>query len=139
MSVDKKSNAQQIKELYKEVLADNAEHSRMELFAYASQKSAGRYTDGMLTGALRTLVTDTDDYICVRRGCYKKKSGEERAKEPNSLVESYIDIFQEALRKSKNITSDPFQVLRMSQGDLKKLGEIENCIKFISETIEKIR
>ena len=49
------------------------------------------------------------------------------------------DIFQEALRKSKNITSDPFQVLRMSQDDLKKLGEIENCIKFISETIEKIR
>lgn len=139
MSVDKKSNAQQIKELYKEVLADNAEHSRMELFAYASQKSAGRYTDGMLTGALRTLVTDTDDYICVRRGCYKKKSSEERTKEPNSLVEAYIDIFQEALRKSKNITSDPFQVLRMSQDDLKKLVEIENCFKFISETIEKIR
>ena len=43
------------------------------------------------------------------------------------------------IRKSKNITSDPFQVLRMSQDDLKKLGEIENCIKFISETIEKIR
>ena len=75
-------------------------------------------------------------YIKIKN---KKKSGEERANEPNSLVESYIDIFQEALRKSKNITSDPFQVLRMSQDDLKKLGEIENCIKFISETIEKIR
>lgn len=137
--MDKKSNAQQIKELYKEVLADNEEHSRMELFAYANQKSTVRYTDGMLTGALRTLVTDTDDYICVRRGCYKKKSIEERAQEPNSLLGAYIDIFQEALRKSKNITADPFQILKMSQEDREKLGEIERCIKLISEMIEKIR
>lgn len=137
--MDKKSNAEQIRALYKEVLADNAEHSRIELFAYASQKSGGRYTDGMLTGALRTLVTDADDYICVRRGCYKKKSKEERGKEPNSLVDAYVDIFQDTLKKSKSVTSDPLQVLRMGSNDLKKLSEIEKCIQLISETIEKIR
>lgn len=137
--MDKMSNAQQIKELYKEVLADTEEHSRIELFAYANQKSGGRYTDGMLTGALRTLVTDTADYICVRRGWYKKKSSEDRAQEPNSLIEAYIDIFQETLRKSNNITSDPFQVLRMKRDDLNKLEEIEKCMKYISDTIDKIR
>ena len=79
--MDRLSNAQQIKELYKELLADSQEHTRIELFAYAQQKSGGRFTDGMLTGALRTLVTDTNDYICVRRGCYKKKSTEENSKQ----------------------------------------------------------
>lgn len=54
----------------------------------------------MLTGILRTLITDTNDYICVRRGCYKKKNKEEQAQENNSLVEAYLDIFKEALRKS---------------------------------------
>ena len=72
------SNAQQIKVFYKEVLEDQREHSRIELFNYARRRSNNLYTDGMLTGALRTLVTDTGDYICVRRGWYKKKSREER-------------------------------------------------------------
>lgn len=133
------SNAQQIKVFYKEVLEDHREHSRIELFDYAKRKSNNLYTDGMLTGALRTLVTDTDDYICVRRGWYKKKNREERIKEPNSLVKAYVEIFQDTLRKSKNITSDPFRVLKMPQEDVKKLECIEKCIAMISDTLEKIR
>ena len=35
--MDRLSNAQQIKELYKELLADSQEHTRIELFAYAQQ------------------------------------------------------------------------------------------------------
>ena len=145
------SNAQQIKVFYKEVLEDQREHSRIELFNYAKRKSNNLYTDGMLTGALRTLVTDTDDYICVRRGWYKKKNREEKIQEPNSLVQAYVEIFQDTIRKSKNITSDPFRVLKMPQEDVKKLEEmlqvisrelmerIEKCIAMISDTLEKIR
>ncbi|WP_274420885.1 hypothetical protein [Blautia sp. XA-2221] len=133
------SNAQQIKVFYKEVLEDQREHSRIELFNYARRRSNNLYTDGMLTGALRTLVTDTGDYICVRRGWYKKKSREERIQEPNSLVQAYVEIFQDTLRKSKNITSDPFRVLKMPQEDVKKLERIEKCITMISDTLEKIR
>lgn len=133
------SNAQQIKVFYKEVLEDQRAHSRIELFDYAKRKSNNLYTDGMLTGALRTLVTDTDDYICVRRGWYKKKNREERIQEPNSLVQAYMEIFQDTLRKSKNITSDPFRVLKMPQEDVKKLEYIEKCIAMISDTLEKIR
>ena len=55
------------------------------------------------------------------------------------MIEAYIDIFQETLRKSNNITSDPFQVLRMKRDDLNKLEEIEKCMKYISDTIDKIR
>ena len=133
------SNAQQIKVFYKEVLEDLPEHSRIELFIYAKRKSNNLYTDGMLTGALRTLVTDTDDYICVRRGWYKKKNREEKIQEPNSLVQAYVEIFQDTIRKSKNITSDPFRVLKMPQEDVKKLERIEKCIAMISDTLEKIR
>lgn len=133
------SNAQQIKVFYKEVLEDQREHSRIELFNYAKRKSNNLYTDGMLTGALRTLVTDTDDYICVRRGWYKKKNREEKIQEPNSLVQGYVEIFQDTIRKSKNITSDPFRVLKMPQEDVKKLERIEKCIAMISDTLEKIR
>ena len=133
------SNAQQIKVFYKEVLEDQREHSRIELFNYAKRKSNNLYTDGMLTGALRTLVTDTDDYICVRRGWYKKKNREEKIQEPNSLVQAYVEIFQDTIRKSKNITSDPFRVLKMPQEDVKKLERIEKCTAMISDTLEKIR
>lgn len=133
------SNAQQIKVFYKEVLEDQREHSRIELFNYAKRKSNNLYTDGMLTGALRTMVTDTDDYICVRRGWYKKKNREEKIQEPNSLVQAYVEIFQDTIRKSKNITSDPFRVLKMPQEDVKKLERIEKCIAMISDTLEKIR
>ena len=133
------SNAQRIKELYKELLADCQEHSRIELFAYAQQRSGNQFTDGMLTGALRTLITDTNDYVCVRRGCYKKKSAEEQAQEHNSLVEANLDIFKEALRKSENNTSNPFQVLNMNREDITKLEDIEKCVRVISDTIEKIQ
>ena len=133
------SNAQQIKVFYKEVLEDQREHSRIELFNYAKRKSNNLYTDGMLTGALRTLVTDTDDYICVRRGWYKKENREEKIQEPNSLVQAYVEIFQDTIRKSKNITSDPFRVLKMPQEDVNKLERIEKCIAMISDTLEKIR
>lgn len=70
---NKSSNAQQIKKLYKELLSDCQKHSRTELFTFARKNSGDNFTDGMLTGALRTLVTDTDEYICVSRGWYKKR------------------------------------------------------------------
>ncbi len=136
--MDTLSNAQQIKALYREVLADQEEHSRIELFDYARRNSANRYTDGMLTGALRTLITDTDDYICVRRGWYKKKDGEDRAQEPNSLVEAYAEVFRETLKKCGNIKSDPFRVLRLGQDERSRLADIENCIAVISETVERL-
>lgn len=136
--MDKSSNAQQIKKLYKELLSDCEKHSRLELFTYAKKNSGDKFTDGMLTGALRTLVTDTEDYICISRGWYKKKTSEETVQKTNSLVDTYTEILKDALRKSKNIKSDPFQIVKMNQADIQKMKDIEKCINFISVTIDRI-
>ena len=133
------SNAQKIKKYYKQILSDGEEHSRIELFDYAKRSSGYNYTDGMLTGALRTLVTDTQEYVCVRRGWYKKKSVEEQSEESNSLVEAYIEILKEALRKSRNITSDPFAVINMDQDEMEKLQKIKDCLIVIDQTIEAVQ
>ena len=62
------SNAQQIKVFYKEVLEDQREHSRIELFNYARRRSNNLYTDGMLTGALRIwLQIYRRLYLCTPR------------------------------------------------------------------------
>ncbi len=137
-NMEKLSNAQQIKRLYEEVLSDCVEHSRIELISYAQQKSGNKYTDGMLTGALRTLVTDGEDYICVRRGWYKKKSPKDMEQDSNTLIEAYVGILQEALKKCQNITSDPFHVLRMSAEERKHMADIEKCILMISEIVDNI-
>ena len=131
--MNKSSNAQQIKEFYKELLSDHQEHSRRELFDFALKRSGSKYTDGMLTGSLRTLVTDTDDYICVSRGWYKKKTLSDRSQESNSLVDAYAEILSDALKKSKNITSDPFKIMKMSSSDKEKI------INIIADTLEKIQ
>ena len=36
-------------------------------------------------------------------------------------VEAYLDIFKEVLRKSGNITSNPFQILNMNREDIAKM------------------
>ena len=137
--MERLSNAQKIKKLYKEVLADGQEHSRTELFEYAQRKSGHQYTDGMLTGALRTLVTDSNEYVCAHRGWYQKSSIEEQEQESNSIIGAYVDIFQETLRKCRNITIDPFYALNLSQQDLVKLEEIKNCIGLISDSVDRIQ
>lgn len=132
------SNAQKIKVYYKELLNDHKEHSRIELFDYAQKNSGYCYTDGMLTGALRTLVIDTKEYSCTRRGWYKKVDTEENMKKKSSLIGAYIEILQDALKKCGNITSDPFYVMNMGQSDLKKMQKINDCLVMIEKLVEEI-
>lgn len=134
----KKSNAQMIKSYYKEIMSDNKEHSRGELFEYAQKRSECNYTDGMLTGALRTLVTDTQEYECVRRGWYKKVF-EEKKKKENSVVDVYIEILKDALRKSGNVTSNPFSVINMGSDERENMQKIKNCLAVIDKTIEEVK
>lgn len=133
------SNAKEIKGLYKELLSDGQIHSRKELFAYASGISGKRYTDGMLTGALRTLVTDDPDYECVDRARYRRKTPEDRAGKSNTILGAYAEIFSETLRKSKKITTNPFEILNMSQSEQEKMRLINQCLKNISDTFQRIQ
>lgn len=133
------SNAQLIKKFYKELLSDHKEHSRIELFAFAQARSGNKFSDGMLTGALRTLVTDTNEYICIRRGWYKKKLQEETQSETTSLIDSYTEILNDALKKSKSITSNPFKIMKMDYTDIEKMKDIEKCIDMIEQTLNRLR
>ena len=132
------SNAQKIKVLYKELLSDGEEHSRIELFSYAQKNGDTKFTEGMLTGALRTLISDTDEYACVNRGCYKKKSILVTNSDSNSLVDSYTELLRNVLRKKKEITGDPFEIINMSDSDKNKLKTLEKCFDFISNTINNL-
>lgn len=136
--MDKLSNAQIIKEHYKNLLSDGMEHSRIELFAFAKANSGKNFTDGMMTGALRTLVTDTEDYICTRRGWYKKKSCTDLSNESNSIIDAYAEILNDALKKSKSITSDPFKIIKMSADEREKMEHIEKCIQVLTKTLDLI-
>lgn len=133
------SNAQKIKSYYKVVLADGAEHSRIELFEYAKKSSGCNYTEGMLTGSLRTLVKDSQEYSCVRRGWYKKKSVEEQKQESNSVVWAYAKILKETLKKSSDITLDTVSIMNMSNDDFEKMRKIKNCLGMIKQTVEDIQ
>ena len=137
--MDKKSNAQMIKSYYKEIMEDKKEHSRRELFEYAQKRSGCNYTDGMLTGALRTLVTDTQEYICIRRGWYKKVVEEKQLKKQNSIVDVYIEILKDTLRKSENVTSNPFYVINMGVDERERMQRIKNCLAVIDKTIEEVK
>ena len=137
--MNKSSNAQQIKEACKELLSDYKKHSRKELFDFALKRSGYRFTDGMLTGALRTLVTDTEDYICISRGWYKKINVSDSTESSNSLIGAYVEILSDALKKSKNITSDPFKIMKMSLAEKNKMLDIEDCLNTIEKTLEKIQ
>ena len=141
--MDKSSNAQQIKILYKELLSDYIKHSRKELFKFAQEHSETEYSSGMLTSALRTLVADNEDYVCISRGFYKKLKPSEphnstNAK-PNALIDTYIESLSDTLKKSTNITSNPFEIMNMAQQDKDAMLKIEYCINVISKTLEELQ
>ena len=54
-------------------------------------------------------------------------------------MDAYAEILSDALKKSKNITSDPFKIMKMSSSDKEKMIDIENCINIIADTLEKIQ
>ena len=134
------SNAEKIRKSYRELLADGLPHSRQELFSYANRfADAGvRYTDGMLTGALRSLVTNTPDYECVERGTYRKRNREASPEEAPALANAYIDILRDTLKKAENVISTPFHMLHLSEGEREKLARLEACFCMIAQTLHQI-
>lgn len=133
------SNAQIIKQLYKELLSDGAEHSRTELFDYVKANSEKEFTNAMLTGALRTLVTGSEDYISPRRSYYREKKPADFSENKTSLISKYAEILEETLKESKHIICDPFEIIKMSDDDKAKMEHIENCFNAITQTLKLIQ
>ncbi len=137
------SNAQRIKEYYRNLLNDNECHTRTELFSYARSCAPPGviFTEGMLTGALKTLVSDETEYICVSRGIYRKIVKETADPQPHitNIVMEYKQILENALYDMDNkIQVNPFDVLNMSEPEKYELREIQKCMEVMRNTLTNI-
>lgn len=136
------SNAREIRMYYKELLRDAAEHSRAELLAYAKQRNPeANYTEGMLSGALKTLVDGNQNYISVGRGIYKLNTDTTVTNGGyiEALIQKYNEILKEAIEKMENeITVNPFLLLEVGEGDVSRMRKIQRCMDTMKQTVECI-
>ena len=130
---DNMSNAEEIKKYYKQLLMDGQPHSREELFLFARENGTN-YTDGMLSGALKTLVDKEICYVQVERGIYQF------VEEKGSLIYQYIDIFQNTLKQLNSIHVDSFKLVEeLDNKSKEKLKLIEKCIEALNNTIDDLQ
>lgn len=137
------SNAWNIKNYYRELLKDEKEHPRTELFAYARSRAPQGtvFTDGMLTGALKTLVSDEAEYQCVSRGVYQKTSGEKEESQPckANVVQEYRRILENALSDMENkVQANPFDMLNLTDSDREGLMQIRKCMDMMRDTLNHL-
>lgn len=136
------SNASEIRMYYKELLEDLEEHSRVELFSYARRRNpSANYTEGMLTGALKTLVDRNMNYICVSRGIYRLNMDADfnNRSYVRTLIERYKEILKTAVEEMENeITVNPFLLLDVDEKEASKMKKVKKCIDVIKNTIEYI-
>lgn len=132
------SNAQEIKNSFKKLLDDGLVHSRVDLFEFARQEHPEKqYTEGMLTGALKTLTDPGTGYKCVGRALYQKA---DRVNENyvDNLMDSYLEIFRSVLETiNRDVHINPFKLMNLNDEDKEKLKKVEKCIicieSFVSE------
>lgn len=136
------SNASEIRGYFKELLEDLEEHSRTELFSYAKQRNPkANYTEGMLTGALKTLTDGNVNYICVRRGIYKLSAEIDKNNRScvRILLERYKEILKTTVEKMENeITVNPFLLLEVEENEASQMKRIKKCMDVIKSTIDYI-
>ena len=133
------SNAQEIKNSFKKLLDDGLVHSRTDLLAYARQEHPEKkYTEGMLTGALKTLTDPGAGYKCVGRALYQKADMINENYVDN-LMDSYIEIFKSTLEAiNRDIHVNPFKLMDLNEEDKKKLKKVEKCITCIETFISEV-
>lgn len=127
------SNAEDIKKYYKQLLMDGQPHRREELFLFA-RENGKNYTDGMLSGALKTLVDKEICYVQVERGIYQFVKGKE------DIISQYIDIFKNTQKQLNNISVIPFKFIEeLDNKSKEKLKLVENCIETLNNTIDDLQ
>ncbi len=130
------SNAKEIRDSFKKLLEDRQVHSRTELFAYARQEKPNKYyTEGMLTGALKTLTDPGTGYKCVGRAQYQKADADTESY-ADSLIGRYIDILKKTVETIEgDIPVNPFKMMEISEEDKRKLKKVEMCIATMKEVV----
>lgn len=132
------SNAEEIRKYYRELLDDNMEHDRTELFDYARRKCTNRngFTEGMLTGALKALVDTDHKYKSIRRGVYCRVQTE--ARYIDNYISEQMNILRETIGRLNGNQFDIFQGLDITERDKEKLQLIRICMREIQDTVTKI-
>lgn len=126
------SNAEEIKKYYKQLLMDGRPHSREELFLFA-RENGKNYTDGMLSGALKTLVDKEICYVQVERGLYQY------VKEKEDIISQYIDIFKNTQKQLNNVSVVPSKFIEgLDNKSKEKLEKIESYIEILNNTIDDL-
>lgn len=136
-----KSNAQLIREAYKQLLDDGKPHSRSELLIYAKEKNPTvNYSEGMLTGALKTLTDPGSEYQNIGRALYQKVApGNGQTRYIDKLIDSYTTILKDTVEKlENNIQVNPFELLELAEDDKRKMSEIRKCIAELKKTIDQV-
>lgn len=134
------SNAQEIRDNFKELLDDGLVHSRLELFAYARRaKPEKNYTEGMLTGALKTLTDPGAGYRNVGRALYQKVEIDE-GNYVDNLIGLYVEILKSTLETiDRDVRINPFKLMELNEDDKKKLKKVEKCISNIECVIMDLK
>lgn len=114
-------------------------HSRTELFAYArAEKPEKNYTEGMLTGALKTLTDPGTGYKCVSRAQYQK-AGSESGSYVDNLMSAYMEVFKNALETiERDVHVNPFKLMDLNEEDKRKLKKVESCIEGIKRVVAEL-
>lgn len=132
------SNAQRIKEYYKEVLRNGRVHTRQELFKYVKEQDDNAYTDGMLSGALKSLVDMESGYKWMGRGMYQMTANGEGDCYADRLILGYVQILKNAVTQINREEVDAFEILEFTEEDREKMKEVKNCIRRMENTIKKL-
>jgi hypothetical protein len=131
------SNADEIRFYVKQLLSDYQEHCRNEILSHIRHTpNGGRFTEGMITGALKTLVdTDRASYTNFKRGWYKAINPESYENAvptvTNSLATKIKNVLEET--KSKLNEACTFNILNVSSEEFTIAQKVNDLIKYIEQ------
>ena len=140
------SNAQEIRHYAKQLLDDGAEHSREEILSYIREHApkGQRLTDGMLSGAIRDLLRNSDGlYFSPSRGKYRKAanqivvpdaSEDEYSRMKAQAIESLRSVCREL---SNNCTVNLFTYT--GKDIMPLINQMRDICKIIEEKIETLK
>lgn len=135
-----RSNADEIRYYFEELLSDGKEHDRKEMIQYVRQNAANsqRFTEGMYTGALRNLVEMNEAYSCVRRGIYQKKIQTAEKNSEDILSNRIMEILSNTKTQLMNCNISVFDISKMSERDKKVVEQIGKIVEDIDRLMKRL-
>ena len=119
------SHAEQIRVYVQEFLADGEEKTYQDIIGYVRDQTKESYTEGMLSGAIKTLVDSNSNYTRVRRGVYQGPTSPP-IKEGIPLDDEFDIIIKDAINKTEDAL-------------IEKIKKMANSDKLTSDKLKKVQ